>query len=125
MAAEDENGTDLGKASKMFIEHLEGTGFFSQIKDLEANLQTIAGDLKNLGTTATQRLEETESLAAHILAIESILTVMLKASPVDGDTVRAAVKDKTAALSGEAEGSSTVHSIAADLLSGARSCSKD
>jgi len=120
MADENENGTESSEASRKFIEHLEGTGFFEQIKDLEASLQTIAADLKNLGTTATQRLEETESLAAHILAIESILTVMLKASPVDGDAVRAAVKDKTAALSGEAEGSSTVHTIAADLLSGAK-----
>ncbi len=45
MADEEEIGTDIGEASKKFIEHLEGTGFFEQIKDLEVSLQYIAGDL--------------------------------------------------------------------------------
>ena len=102
----DEQGQNSDNASTVFIEHLEATGFFEQIKNLETNLKTIAGDLASLGQTATQRLEETESLAAHVLAVEAILSVMLKSDPVDADLVRAAVTDKTTDLTGNSENSS-------------------
>lgn len=109
-----------GDTSQVFLEHLEGTGFFQQIKDLEKNLRAIAEDLQTLGKTATQRLEETESLAAHVLAVEAILAVMLKANPVETGEVEAMVKDKTAGLTDSPEGSPAVQTIAADILSEAR-----
>lgn len=112
----DEQGQTPDNASTTFIEQLEATGFFEQIKNLETNLKTIAGDLTSLGQTATQRLEETESLAAHVLAVESILAVMLKSNPLDADQVRAAVTEKTADLSGNSEGSPAVRQIVDDLL---------
>ena len=112
----DEQGKNPDNASTAFIEHLEATGFFEQIKNLETNLKTIAGDLASLGQTATQRLEETESLAAHVLAVESILAVMLKANPVTEDQVRAAVTETTADLSGNSEGSPAVQQIVDDIL---------
>ena len=106
-----------GDTSQVFLEHLEGTGFFQQIKDLEKNLRAIAEDLQALGKTATQRLEETESLAAHVLAVEGILAGMLKANPVETGEVEAMVKDKTAGLTDSPEGSPAVQTIAADILS--------
>ncbi|MCH7486736.1 MAG: hypothetical protein IIC04_07080, partial [Proteobacteria bacterium] len=96
----DEQGQNPDSASETFIEQLEAAGFFKQIKNLETNLKTIAEDLVSLGQKATQRLEETESLAAHVLAVESILAVMLNSNPLDADQVRAAVTEKTAGLSG-------------------------
>ncbi len=115
-----EKEKDPGDTSQVFLKHLEGTGFFQQIKDLEKNLRAIAEDLQTLGKTATQRLEETESLAAHVLAVEAILTVMLKATPVDAEEVKAVVKDKTAGLSDSPEGSPAVQTITADLLAEAQ-----
>ena len=112
----DEQGQNPDNASTTFIEQLEASGFFKQIKDLETNLKTIAGDLASLGKTATQRLEETESLAAHVLAVESILSVMLKSNPVDADLARAAVIDKTTDLTGNSEGSPAVQQIVDDIL---------
>ena len=114
MSDEQEQRPD--NASTAFIEQLEATGFFEQIKNLETNLKTIAGDLASLGQTATQRLEETESLAAHVLAVESILAVMLKANPVTEDQVKAAVTETTADLSGNSEGSPAVQQIVDDIL---------
>ncbi len=118
MSGEEE--VDPGDTSQVFLKHLEGTGFFQQIKDLEKNLRAIAEDLQSLGKTATQRLEETESLAAHVLAVEAILTVLLKIHPVDAGDVKAVVKDKTAGLSDSPEGSPAVQTIAADLLAEAQ-----
>ena len=112
----DEQGQNPDNVSRAFIEQLEASGFFTQIKNLETNLKTIAGDLAGLGKTATQRLEETESLAAHVLAVEAILSVMLKSYPVDADLVRAAVTDKTTDLTGNSEGSPAVQQIVDDLL---------
>lgn len=116
----DDDGKEMGDASRAFLTHLQESGFFQQIKDLESNLKIIAGDLTSLGTTATQRLEETESLAAHVLAVEAVLVALLKVNPVDEEEVRAGIKTSTAELSGNSEGSEAVLSIAEDILTKAR-----
>lgn len=112
------DGKSPGDPSKMFLEHLEKSGFFQQIQDLEGNLRKISEDLKNLGETATQRLEETESLAAHVLAIESILTVMLKNNPVNDEELTAAITQKTTGLAQENAGNSAVRKIAENISTG-------
>lgn len=112
----DESG-DLGTASQAFLEHLEKTGFFQQINELENNLKRIADDLKILGEATIQRMQETESLVAHVLAIESVLTVMMRSNPVDAAAVADVVKEKTSEASGDAEGSPKVRAVVEDLLS--------
>lgn len=107
-------------ASRAFIEHLESQGFFQQIKDLETSLGTIAGELSKFGTAAAQRLEETENLAAHVLALQSVVTVLARQVPLVADDVVAEVKARTAELSGDPEGSRTVQAIAADILAKSR-----
>lgn len=112
----DNSGGDAQVASQAFVKHLEDSGFFNQIKDLEGNLTKIAEELQSFGQAAQARMEESENLAAHILAIESILAVVLKASGVTLEDVRAEVKDRTAAISGVEEGSPSVHAIAEDIV---------
>lgn len=112
------DGKNPGDPSKIFIDHLEKSGFFQQIQDLEDNIRKISEDLKGLGETATQRLEETESLAAHVLAIESILTVMLKNSPISDEELAAAIAQKTNGFTQEAEGNSAVQKIAENISTG-------
>ena len=74
----DNSGEDAQEASRIFVKHLEDSGFFNQIKELEGNLTKIAEELQSFGKAAQARMEESENLAAHILAIESILAVMIK-----------------------------------------------
>jgi hypothetical protein len=112
----DEEETSVSEVSQAFVDQLTETGFFKQINDLESNLRTIAEDLKVLGQTATQRLQETESLAAHVLAIEAILAVVLKASPVNAVDVSAAISEKTSGMTDSGEGSSAVQGVAAEIL---------
>ena len=66
--------------SQELLEQLQSTGFFDQIGELEKSLKSIADDLKIVGDATIKRIEETESLVAHVLAIESILAVLLKNS---------------------------------------------
>jgi len=101
---------------RQFLELLEQSGFFRQIGVLEESLKTVAGELKTFGDHAVKRMDEMENLAAHVLAIESILAVMLKAYPILADDLEAEVKDRTAALAGNADGSPTVQALAADIL---------
>ncbi len=120
MADEDsaENGTHPD--SQKFIEQLRESGFFQQITDLEQNLKTIAEDLKSLGEIAIQRLQETESLAAHVIAMEAVLTVILKDKQVELEDVKAVVRASMSdAPSGE-EGNAIVESIAAEIVNKAR-----
>ena len=83
--AEDDDRDGSDETAQEVIQQLQTTGFFEQIRDLDANIKRIVGDLETLGTLATQRLEETENLAAHLLAVEAILAVILKTHPVDSE----------------------------------------
>ncbi len=112
----DRDADDSAAAHQHFLELLEQSGFFQQIQSLETNLKSVAGELQSFGGNVAQRMEETENLAAHVLAIESILAVMLKAYPILADDLRSEVKDRTAALSGNADGSPTVQALAAEIL---------
>jgi len=112
----DRDQTDDAGAHQQFLRMLEQSGFFQQFQGLESSLEAVAGELKTFGAHVAQRMEETENLAAHILAIESILAVMLKSYPILRDDLDAEVKDRTAAIAGNPEGSPTVKALAQDIL---------
>ncbi len=48
--------------------------------------------------------------------MEAILAVMLKTYPIGAEDLKAEIKDRTAALSGNPEGSQTVHALALEIL---------
>jgi hypothetical protein len=104
-------------ASKEFHKQLNDSGFFQQIEGLEKNLTTIAGDLKALGESTIQRLQETENLVAHVLGIEAILQAILETHPVDAEKVKEMVKAKTSELVGSEDGSPAVLGVVDDILS--------
>lgn len=118
--AEDDDRDDGGETPQDVVHQLQTTGFFEQIRDLDANIKKIVGDLETLGTLATERLQETENLAAHLLAVEAILAVILKTHPVDPEAVRSAIKQMTADLTGDPDGSPAVRSVVDALLSGVK-----
>ncbi len=98
------------------IQQLQDTGFFDQIRALDGNIQKIVSDLETLGGLATQRVEETENLAAHVLAVEAILVAILKTHPLDIDAVQGALKEMTASSAGNPGGSPAVQSVVRSLL---------
>jgi hypothetical protein len=112
----DRENEDAAADHRQFLELLEQSGFFRQISALEESLKSVAGELKTFGEHAVRRMDETENLAAHVLAIESILAVMLKSYPVLKDDLDAEVRDRTAAIAGNPEGSRTVRALAQDIL---------
>ena len=113
-APDDPDGKQEGH--QVFLDLLEDSGFFQQINSLEENLKVIAGELKAFGESTSRRMEETENLATHVLACESILAVVLKAYPIEAENLKAEVKTRTAELTGQEDGSPTVQALALDLL---------
>ncbi|MFQ5764264.1 MAG: hypothetical protein ACE5GT_04995 [Rhodospirillales bacterium] len=116
----DQDASGPADPHQVFLDLLEESGFFQQIHNLEENLKTIADELKSFGEAAGRRLDETDNLAAHVLAMESILAVMLRTYPIEAGDLEVEIKDRTAALAGNADGSPTVHALATDILKKAK-----
>jgi hypothetical protein len=114
-----ESGEQVGidPTTLALIEQLKTTGFFDQMRNLDANIRKIVADLETLGGLATQRVQETENLAAHLLAVEAILAAVLKVHPVDADAVQQAIREITADGASEAAESPAVQSVVDNLLS--------
>ena len=101
-----------------FVEQLQQTGFFEQVTSLQSTLSKLSDDIADIGGQANQRLDEMESIAAHVMAIEAVLSVMLKTHPVDMADVQAEVAHRTSAISGDDGGSPTVQAVAQDIVQG-------
>ena len=99
-----------------FIKQLQDTGFFEQVGGLQSSLSNLSEDIAAIGDQASQRLDEMENLAAHVMAIEAVLAVMMKKMPVDAEELKAMVIEHTAELTGDENGSPTVQAVAADLI---------
>jgi hypothetical protein len=112
----DQEGQQPGAPSSEVIEQLRRAGFFDQMGGLEQNLKVLADSLKSLGDATVQRVQEMDSLIAHVLAIEAILGTILKTHPVDGAAVRALVRQRTGDISKDGQGSPAVLSVVDDLL---------
>lgn len=115
-----EQTAQAAETSKEFLELLDKTGFFAQIANLEGNLKTIADDLKVLGDSTLNRVQEVETLVVHVLAIEAVLTEMLRTHPLDVAAVKEEVRRKTAESSGQPDGNPAVNAIVDDLFERAK-----
>ncbi len=115
-AVSDQEKPAAGDTHQVFLDMLENSGFFQQINALEKSLKIIAGELKSFGENVNERAAESENLAAHVLACESILAAMLKATPIDEEDLKAEIKDHAAALTGNEDASPMVQALALDIL---------
>ena len=101
-----------------FINTLEKSEFFQQMNDLKGSLAGIANELSDVGARVNNRNEEVETLAAHIMAIEAVLAVILRKVQLDPQEVKAEVASRSEAFSGHPEGSPTVQAVAQDIVGG-------
>ena len=101
-----------------FINTLEKSEFFQQMNDLKGSLVGIASELSDVGARVNNRNEEVETLAAHIMAIEAVLAVVLRKVQLDPQEVKAEVARRSEAFSGHPEGSPTVQAVAQDIVGG-------
>jgi len=114
MASESDNIP--ANSNQAFINHLEDTGFFRQISNLETALKSIVDELQVFSVTSNKRQQESENIAAHILAMESILTAIMKKHPIEETDLAQEINRQAATLAGDKKPNPTVEAIAMDLL---------
>lgn len=91
--------------------------FTAHMEALQTSLAKVSDGMEVLANSAVRQGQDTENLAAHILAIETLLTVVLRQIPVD----IAEVRDEAARRSMNADGApgggrSMVTGICEDIL---------
>ena len=106
---------DVIAAAEAFVRHLERAGVFAEIKDVEARLKNLAGELEGFGHQASRRAEETENLAAHVLALEALVATLLRQVPVPDAEIDDEVRRRTRPLTGDDDGSALVRAIAREI----------
>ncbi len=113
-------GQAAGHPQRAPLDDAEFQRLFGQIREIEGSLKGIAEQLANFARSATDRAQETESFAAHILALQAIVAVLVRHANVPAESVVAEIRDeikaRTSSLSGSADGSPEVHAIAQALL---------
>lgn len=91
--------------------------FINQLQLLHGSLDKVAKGMDALGNSAVRQGEDTENLAAHVLAIEALLTVMLRQIPVDAAEVREEAQRRGRNPDGTVgERASVVAALAEDIL---------
>ena len=113
-----ENGQDIdGATIKRLVDEIGLNQFMDQINSLQGSLGRVAEGMQSLGDSAVKQVRDTENLAAHILAIESVLTVMLRQMPIDPAEVRDEAMRRTQGLGHDPEsGPPIVVQLAEDIL---------
>lgn len=93
------------------------TEFMTQINGLQESLSRVAEGMQALGENAVKQVRDTENLAAHVLAIESVLTVVLRQIPVDPAEVREEAMRRTQGIDhNPADGTPVVVQLVEDIL---------
>ena len=111
-----EDTPQAGATSEM-MDALGLDGFLRQMGDLQDSLAKVADGIEVLGSSAQRQGRDTENLAAHILAIESVLTVILQQIPVNiADVRREAERRARNAGNAEAGNRNLVTSLAEDIV---------
>ena len=92
-------------------------GFVRHLGDVQQSLEKVADGMAMLGVSAERQGRDTENLAAHILALESVLTVILRQIPVSIADVRAEA-ERRARHAGNTESGTRnlVSSLAEDIV---------
>ena len=114
--SDQDNADKIADATQGLLELLSSGGFFDRIRELDTNIKQIVGDLEVLGGLANQRVQETETLAAHLLAVEAILAVILKTHPVDPEAVQEAIREMTSRASDGSAENEKAQSVVETLL---------
>lgn len=114
-----ENGQDIdGATLKRLVDEIGLNEFMDQINGLQGSLGRVAEGMQSLGDSAVKQVRDTENLAAHILAIETVLTVILRQIPVDINEVREEATRRTRSIDAvPGEGPSVVVQLAEDIVS--------
>lgn len=103
--------------AKQMMEDIGLSDFMIQVGSLQESLGRVAEGMKALGESSVKQVRDTENLAAHVLAIESVLTAILRHIPIDPAEVRAEAMRRTGNVDADPDGGTpVVVQLAEDIL---------
>ena len=88
----------------------------AQLELLQSSLSKVAEGMSALGDNAIRQGKDSENIAAHLLAVETVLTVVLRQIPVDIAEVRAEAERRSQGNGDEGEVNPLVMRLAEDLI---------
>lgn len=117
----DNNGTHRPRVAQDVSEqvlHEAGLdGLLQQLGTLQSSLDQVAKGMGALGQNAVRQGTDVENVAAHLLAVEAVLTVILRQIPVDIEDVRQEARRRSnRAADGDKPADDVVVRLAEDLL---------
>lgn len=89
--------------------------FFDQIQEIDGNLKDLRDHLKNIGSAVDVHFDHLDDIAAHIIALEAVMTQVMSRIDIDYKKAEAWIKENTAESSGNAEGSVKALTVLNDL----------
>ena len=107
---------DDKELGKILAEQLKATGILDQNRQLLEDLEVVSTRLEQYAQAAVSRLKETESIAAHVLAIEALLVVILRQMPISKADLISEVKEIQPTSDINDQKTSLVESIARDIF---------
>ncbi len=120
MAEDTRSDGSGGVEESVAADLLRQTGLdtlLQQLGTLQSSLDQVAGGMEALGSNAVRQGNDVENMASHVLAMEALLTVVLRQVPIDIEDVRAEVRRRSGA-SGQSgkETDAVVLRLAEDML---------
>ncbi|MDA8637872.1 hypothetical protein N9L49_04580 [Rhodospirillales bacterium] len=88
----------------------------AQLELLQNSLSRVGEGMSALGDNAIRQSKDSENIAAHLLAVEAVLTVVIRQIPVDIAEVRAEVDRRSQGNGDQGEVDPLVMRLAEDLI---------
>ena len=105
------------ESAALTIRDLGQNFFMEQMGHLQTSLDKVGQGMESLGSSVVRQGTDTENLAAHVLALESLMAVIIRQIPVDTAEVRREANRRANAscTSGERT-NSVVADLAEDII---------
>lgn len=92
------------------------TRLVMQLELLQSSLNRVGEGMSALGDNAVRQSKDSENIAAHLLAVEAVLTVVLRQIPVDISEVRAEAERRSHGDGNDGDVNPLVMRLAEDLI---------
>ena len=90
--------------------------FFDQINEIDGNLKQLKNNLQNIGKGVDGHIDQLDDIAAHIIALEAILTQVIKKVDIDIDAAKEWIRVNTMESTGTEEGSAKAQVVLDEFL---------
>lgn len=88
----------------------------NQLGTLQSSLNKVGEGMSALGDNAVRQSQDTENIAAHLLAVEAVLTVILRQIPVDIAEVRSEAERRSQGNGADGNADPLVIRLAEDMV---------